>query len=234
MAGQVRVRLTSTVPRTVGALALEWSGLPGLPPTAPGYPLQPRVPVDLPVPLGPADCGDPPRANAPVPAMDVSVLVDGERVPVSGAGPTLTRVFERACRQQALQSLAAASFGPTWAPVDDGRALRGTLRLQRLAATGPVRVAALDGSVLLTPVPDDPLPATMTGTGLDLPVTVTSSGRCDGHALGESKQTYVFDLLVDVADEAGLDGVQPLTVSVPEEVRPAMWDALQRACAASG
>jgi hypothetical protein len=246
---QIRVRLAATAPVRVATLRLEWAGLPELPPTAPRYRLAPGVAVDLPVPLGPAACGDPPRADAPVPPVgptDVTAVVGvagrggvvvEERVPVSDPDATLARVFARACREQALAALVSAQFGPRWEPSrrDGVPVLAGSMDVQRLAATGPVAVTGIDGSVLLEVVPVSPPPWVMdTGSGaLSVPVAVTSTGRCDGHALGESKQTYVFDVLVDVAGQAGLTGPQPLTVEAPAALRDPLWATMLAACAAA-
>lgn len=249
---EVRVRLVATAPATVTSLALDWAGLPGLPATTPDYPLQPRVAADLPLPLGPAACGSPARADTPLPSTapaDVTAVVglrgaDGGttsvRVPVGDATDTLGRIFASACRQQALADLVTVTFGNGWrAGTAHGLpAQLGTLEVARAAATGALTVTELGQSVVMdiTPEPADGLPATLPAgqAGLTLPVAITTSRRCSGHDLGETKQPYLFEVFVDVGSAAGLQGVQPVLISAPDGIRDRLWQTMLAGCTQLG
>jgi hypothetical protein len=56
-----------------------------------------------------------------------------------------------------------------------------------------ISVTGVDGSVLLFVNWIAPPPTLPTDDRqLEVPIVVTGAGRCDGHALSDSKKTYVF------------------------------------------
>ena len=92
-------------------------------------------------------------------------------------------------------------------------------------------MVSVDGSVLLglalagTPGPGGAsLPAGQ--AAIRLPVEVRSTLRCDGHSLGESKKTYVFDVVVDVGD--GED--RPYALTPDAAARALMQTLIEDAC----
>ena len=240
--GVVAIRLTATTrPLTVRRIAVDWSGLRPAAPTTPDYPLSPGVPADLPVPYGAALCGVPadPAAAVPDDPPTAVLLVDDAgaareiRLALTVDGDLLTRLFAPSCRRQALDAAVEVRLGGAWARMNvAGRpALRGAVELTRRRSDAPLRVTAIDGSVLLSIRPAaparDPLLGVARGQSRgSLPVVVASSGRCDGHALGESKKTYVFTVAVDA-------GAGPVAVDVTPaaaSARAAMWRVITATC----
>jgi hypothetical protein len=59
----------------------------------------------------------------------------------------------------------------------------------------------------------------------ELSIDVGSTLRCDGHSLGESKKTYVFDVGLDLGD-----GRVDLTLQPPDDVKKQMYDVIKKAC----
>ena len=113
---------------------------------------------------------------------------------------------------------------------DGAPVLRGTIVLSRGSSTSAIDVVDLDGSVLLTldasppaRVPLLTLPAAEQIALLS--VDVGSTLRCDGHSLGESKKTYVFDVGLDLGD-----GRVDLTLQPPDDVKKQMYGVITKAC----
>ena len=217
---QIQVVNRSTRTVRLSELRLAW---PGLTATAAGPRTElvgPGQVLDLPVPLGDAVCGEPPRADAPVPASAAMASAtqawEGAAaapvgIPITDTRGVLARVFRPDCQRQSVEHAASVAFDPEWtdATAPDGRpAALGTLRLHRRHGSDPVTVTQINGSVLLSiapvipPAADAPL-LRLAGDATDatLPVIVTQSGRCEAHALAESKHTFFLPvgLAVDTA-----------------------------------
>jgi hypothetical protein len=212
---QIQVVNRSTRTVRLSELRLTW---PGLTATAAGPRTElvgPGQVLDLPVALGDAVCGDPPRADAPVPAS--AAMASATQAWEGNAAAPLARVFRPDCRRQSVEYAAAVAFDPEWtdATTPDGRpAALGTLRLHRRHGSEPVTVTQINGSVLLSIAPVVPAAADapllkLAGDATDatLPVIVTQSGRCEAHALAESKHTFFLPvgLAVDTAAVVLLD-----------------------------
>ena len=113
------------------------------------------------------------------------------------------------CQRQSVEYAAAVAFDPEWTDTtaSDGRpAALGTLRLRRRHGSDPVTVTQINGSVLLSIAPVTPAAAgalllTLAGNAADatLPVILTESGRCEAHALAESKHTFFLPVALAVA-----------------------------------
>lgn len=234
---QVRLHNTGRAAVVVRTLALDWPGL-ATSPSTPNYPLGPGVLVDLPIGYGPARCAGTPPADPGTGVAAVTVEADGvsRTVRLSLADPyrLLATLSAQDCQRQALARAVTVSFGPTWttATHDGLPALRGELVVVRRETAAPIAVTSVDGSVLLTlePVRAGQQPLLTLGPGVGraaLPVDVTTTGRCDGHALGESKQTYLFQVILDV----GALREQGVTLEPDHAVQERMWDVLTRGCA---
>lgn len=91
------------------------------------------------------------------------------------------------------------AFVDGWAPHPGGAALRGTLRLRRLAGSAEVLVPELEGTTLLGVTggpPGGPVAVLPPGSAeVSVPVQVTAT-RCDEHALIESKRPTAFGAFV--------------------------------------
>ena len=193
---QVRVTDTGAAPFTVTAVALDAPGFTALPPRAADTGFTPGRLIDLPVEYGPVDC-----AVAPGPAAARLTVVrpggEAEELRVPLAGDTLARLHADECAAQAV--LAAVDVAVTDL-AGAGDTLAGDLVLTRRSGDEEVAVTALGPSVVLEPVLAD-LPATLRPAAdrLRLPVTF-DAGRCDPHALAETKQPFVFPLHLTVGD----------------------------------
>jgi hypothetical protein len=174
--------------------------------------ITPGARVDLPVSLGPARCGTPSGVG------DATVLArvaaDRQRprdltVRLGRRDALLERLYAQDCRRETLARAVRIEFGDEWART--ARGLAGTIVLQRLAAS-TVTVTELGGSVifelrLTDSAPGLPLRLDAATPRLELPIELWPV-RCDGHSLGESKNTYVFRLWV------GVDGKSPEFTSI--------------------
>jgi hypothetical protein len=242
--GVAVVRLTNHGDATVhvSSLSLAWAGLAPAEPTTPDYSLAPGVPTDLPVALGAATCartadGAPdPATSPPTDPPAAAVTVDGTTtvvvMDVEDSRALAARLFARSCQQQAVASAVDVQFGPTWHPttVDGTPAQAGSIVVRRRVSTATITITALEGSVLLDFAPTSPrvlpkwlAPSTKAAV---IPVTLRTSGRCDGHALGESKKTYVLTALVDIGDGTA----RPVTVLPAEADRPVIWRTILDGC----
>lgn len=230
---KIELRNTGAETVRVDALRVDWPGLDGTQDATPAYDLPPGVVAALEVPYGEAVCDTESRPTDPVNAVvqtgDQEVLV-----PLAVSDDLLERLWDLDCRRQRILDAVDVELGTDWArtTVDGEPVLRGQLLLTRGTSTTPISVLDLDGSVLLTFDAADreaqPLltmpPDVATSV---LVVDVGSTLRCDGHSLGESKKTYVFDVGLDLGDGEGRVDV---TLQPPDDVKPQMYDVLKEAC----
>ena len=92
-------------------------------------------------------------------------------------------------------------------------------------------VTRLDGSVLLRVDPQDtnadPILRLAPGTdSAELPIVIEQSGRCDAHALAESKKTYILPV------EVSLDGERAIAYDliIPVALRGRFGDMINQSC----
>jgi hypothetical protein len=175
----------------VSGVGLSWPGYGehGLADADTDYP--PGHTIDLPIELAAPECARPDKDPVAVVEVDGSTL----RLPLDQSGVTFLReVWQHACAAAAVERAVSVRFGPSWDLTND--AIRGTVELTRGSGDQTVAVTELQGSVLL-----DFVPLTRSGpyvvlkperSAASLPVALTSNGRCDAHALGESKQTFLL------------------------------------------
>jgi hypothetical protein len=235
----VKIQLTNTGSSdvVVSQLRLAWPGLRSSA-TAPDYPLGAGQEAALPVPYSEASC---PRGSTGPPAEHPVAIATirsgtGERevrlTPTDTEG-VLARIWTADCRRQALDAAVDVRFGDTWAPtvVAGVPGLEGTIEVRRKDAPADVSVTGISGSVLLDIVPvgeaGDPLlrlgPGQPAG---ELPVAVTTSHRCDGHAIGESKKPYEFNVQVAL----GGDAPGPVTITPDAATRQRMLGVIEAGC----
>lgn len=167
-------------------------------------------------------------------------VVDGRtrRLPLKIDLPgLLERLRAHACAQQRLSHAAGVRL--RWARTTvagrSGEYLPGALVLRRRAGTtAPVVVVGLSGSVLfdLLPARRGALPARLAPADdrLRLPVRVEPAGRCDGHARGQSQQTFLFSAYTR------LDGAPAVrtTFLLDRQVQQRLQGLLDRACGRVG
>jgi len=215
----------------ISAFRVVWPGLSGTDEATVDYDIPPGATVALKVPYGDAVCAS---AARPTDAVVAEIRTPDAQItlPLTASDLLLDRLWDQDCARQRLLDAVDVRFGDTWTPATQGGApvLRGTLELTRGSSTGPIDVLDLDGSVLLTldaaPPASDPLltmPADAATSSLS--IDVGSTLRCDGHSLGESKKTYVFDVGLDLGD-----GRVDLTLMPPDDVKPQMYAVIEKAC----
>jgi len=237
--GLLQVSLTNRGPSAVviERIELAWPGFAESPRAEPDYRLGPGITADLPLALAPADCSasDDPQDQGPTaPAVAHIRLAGGASVEVPlPDSPALGRAFTADCRRQHIASEVQLAFGPDWVRGGQGAdsVLTGSLELTRRDAVGEVAVVSVDGSVLLAlALEGDPGPV---GARLPpdedtarFPVVARSTLRCDGHSLGESKKTFVFDVAVNLGD--GED--RPYALTPDATGRALMQTLIEDAC----
>ena len=218
-----------TPPRIVTSAQLRWDGMTPEPPVEVATALTSGRRVDLPAPLGAAACGplgdvepgDSPKApplgdgairltlDAPGERRGVTRTVDAPLLPSSEA--PLRRIFEHDCQRQSMRRAVEVGLSSRWRRSDTGGipTAEGTLVLTRGATDQPISIASVNGSVLLNlSLADGDQPTMAPGRErLEVPVRVTSSGRCDGHALGGSSQTYALQAGIDIGGDGDPIGV---------------------------
>ena len=233
VAHSLKIELKNVGPTTVrvSSLAVSWPGLSGTDPAQVDYDVPPGVTVALKVPYGDAVCTSPTRPTDPVQAEVVTPDAALE-IPIAASDLLLEKLWDQDCARQRLLDAVGVDFGSTWTPVavDGAPVLRGSLVLTRGSSTGAIDVVDLDGSVLLTLDATPPAAAPLLTMPSDartavLSVDVGSTLRCDGHSLGESKKTYVFDVGLDLGD-----GRVDLTLQPPDDVKKQMYDVIKKAC----
>ena len=214
---QVKATNRSTSSVDVLDLRLDWAGVTGNDPLARGVLVSPGQRVDIPINAGRAVCSDPPGADEHPPAAPAAavghVSIDGGppeviSIPITDSGKILPKIFPLSCRDQRVQWAAKVSFGTTWTRTttsDGAPAVSGTVEMRRNHSTEPITLVRLNGSVLLRLVDLSPsTPAAVLEAGQDsltVPILIQQSGRCEAHALAESKKTYLIVLDVDIGDE---------------------------------
>ncbi|TWH74540.1 hypothetical protein JD78_03081 [Modestobacter roseus] len=204
--GQVHLRITDTgtAAFTVTSVALDSPGFRAVAPHEVRTEFPPGRTFALPVQYGEVACdADVEPAAARLTVVRPDGAVEDLRVPL--AGDDLARVHAEECAVAA----ALAAVGVTVEGFSGtGVTLGGEVVVRRRAADGPVRVLALQRSVVLEPVPGRELPEVLAAGDeeLRLPVTVRSAS-CEPHVLAETKQPFVFPLRVQIgaAEEVAVD-----------------------------
>ena len=218
---------SDTPPSHSTSAQLRWNGLSSVPPVEVDTSLTAGRRVDLPAPLGEAACGPlgrvAPGDSPPPPPLGDGVVrltlgPDGDTgatrtvdAPfLAEAEAPLRRIFEHDCQRQSMQRAVEVGFSLSWTRTDRTGTpeIAGTLVLTRGAAEQPISIDSVNGSVLLNlSLAEDggaaPRPTMESGQdSLEVPVLVTSSERCDGHALGGSSQTYALQVAISIGDRA--------------------------------
>jgi hypothetical protein len=169
------------------------------------------------------------------PVTMVATLSDGSAtdVELDAAGTEqVDRLVDRLCGLERVAESVRIRFLPSWRTSSSaGRpALVGTLALDRQGdASRDLDVVGVRGSVLL----EFSLQASRDDTSLSgdersarLPVTLMPTGRCDGHALSQSQQTFLLSVFLRLEGESE----QALIVSPGTGVRDRAMSLVRRGC----
>ena len=165
-------------------------------------------PVGFGVAYGPAAC------DRDDPALALALDVDGVAtvLALGEAPPGIRRVREVECGAAAVREAADVAFSDDWQATATG-GVAGTITIDRRGDAGAVVEAVDAASVVFAVEAETPLPAS---DDVDVVVRV---GRCDAHALIESKKLFRFRVWV------ALDGAE----RVPVELEAAAGGPLRRA-----
>ena len=179
------------------------------------------------------------RCGRPVGVAPVLVAtIDGatRRLPLHVDQPgQLQRLQADACAQQRLAATASVELqlatrteriaGEEYLPAD-------LVLRRRTGTTAPVRVVDLGGSVLIELLPRGgaaALPGVLAPgrSELRFPLLFGSGHRCDGHALGQSSQTFLMSAYLRLADRP----VQRVILPLSSTERDRIYGVVQRDCA---
>jgi hypothetical protein len=179
---------------------------------------------------------EPPRCDAAgQPSMLTVTLASGEtlEVPMDADGQQLVDwLVARDCGLARIEESVRIRFLPDWRirTVAGSRAMVGTLALDRRRnGSRELEVVGVRGSVLLDFALLRPRQSYTLRTGVDaarLPVALVPAGRCDGHALGQSRQTFLLSVFVQLRGQAE----QRLILSPTLPVQDRVLALVSRAC----
>lgn len=210
----VSVGNPGTEPVVVTGLELLPAGFAPLERAAVDVEVPPGRRTDVKVPYGTARCDEHPSGPDLVrlDVRDAGGRQSALELELPVGNGLLERLRGRDCAEAHLRAQADVRLAPEF--VRDGLALRGSLLLERQDGDAEVGVVEPGGNVLFTirpPAPARPLGVLAPGQdALALPMVITAT-RCDGHALAESKRSYVFAFFTTV------DGGEPHLTTVTAE-----------------
>src|SRR4051794_5767514 len=172
--------------------------------------------------------GAPRCSREPTGKPALVAVVDGltRRLPLRVDDPELlVRLRDSACAAERLNAAATVrlSFEPTTVTVHGEEYLPGRVMIARRTGDAePIRVVDLGGSVLVDFVARNgrrSLPVTLAANQRQfvLPVLAGSAHRCDGHARGNSSQTFLLSVYLRLGDAPVQRRI--LIPAAPDQVR---------------
>jgi hypothetical protein len=216
-------------PVTVTEATIAWPGFERDVVTLEPAPLAPGDTVGFALQYGDPHCG---TGGDAAPAM--AAVVDGaERVlPLDrDDAAEIRRLHVRECLQHDLDRAAdiELDLAERTTTTAGGEYLDGHVVVRRHGEETPITLVDLAGSVLLRLEAVERLPARIPASAAvtRVPVRVSSAGRCDPHALGNSSQTFLFGIHVRLGSRPAQRVVQFPT---PAE-RRMLTGLLDRSCA---
>jgi hypothetical protein len=231
---QLRAAVTNAGGKTVHVetAGIAWSGFVPRPAPVPAGSLRPGQTAGLVLEYGEPRC-DGPTKDAPA----LAVVVDGTEQDVAlepDDARGLVRLHVRACAQQRLERSVSVTLRLRRAPVTRAgeEYLPGAVLVRRRAgSTDELTVLDLAGSVLLDLALRDgrsvlPVRLAAEHDVLRLPVLIGSVHRCDAHALGQSSQTFLFSIYVELRGQPA----QRVTAIPDRPVKEALTGILDRDC----
>ena len=202
----VQISNADTAALRISVEGLDWPGVVS-PSRGNRARFEPGQTIDLPVTLGRFRCGGVDVSGKPIVTLRVRAAGRVERTVRVAAGGRglLTRLRASDCQRRALARVVDIDYAPDWSYVRDPEpGVRATVVFTR-RSPGAVSVVGMSGSVLLDFRPTQPAGRPLLVIPprqpiARLPVLVTSSGRCDAHALGGSTQTFLLSAFVRNGD----------------------------------
>lgn len=162
--------------------------------------------VVLPLPFGPARCGDDVAEQAADHPPELVTRVDGEEVRVDvevRPSGVLTALHAAECRATEVLEDVELRFGPRWEQVAP-RTVVGEVELVQRRDGVTAAVDEVGGNLLFNVTPEgQPAPWLEVGddrSSARIGVEIEAA-RCDPHAITEYKRKYVFTAQVRIGDE---------------------------------
>lgn len=205
--GRFRVKLTNTGDDefTVTGVRLESAGFETLAFTPHDTLYSPSERTDLITPFGDVRC-EPGDALDPTDAAIRFVTASGSegevRVPLESIYEAIPKLYERECDKAFIEESAVIAIAD---PIEesgegfDARA-RATLRITRAGSDEAIAVDDIRGSVLYSITGELPAILAAGEDEIDIPIELRGT-RCDGHALGETKQPFVYPIRLRIGDD---------------------------------
>jgi hypothetical protein len=141
----------------------------------------------------------------------------------------LRRLWRFQCAALFVADRLAIEYGDRWRPLGTGKTSTalGTLELTRRAGDEPVRLVAVEGSVLYGLRLPGQRQLEAGEVSASLPVEILPGNRCDEHARGQATAPFAFRLSLRI----GRAPVTTVPVEPPVQGRREAAAALDRACA---
>jgi len=205
--GRFRVKLTNTGDDefTVTGVRLESAGFETLAFTPHDTLYSPSERTDLITPFGDVRC-EPGDVLDPTDAAIRFVTASGSegevRVPLESIYEAIPKLYERECDKAFIEESAVIAIAD---PIEesgegfDARA-RATLRITRAGSDEAIAVDDIRGSVLYSITGELPAILAAGEDEIDIPIELRGT-RCDGHALGETKQPFVYPIRLRIGDD---------------------------------
>ena len=223
--GRVQVRVTDSgeEPFTVTAVAIDSPGFAPLPLTPVTAAFAPGRVIDLPTPYGEPRCSaDPAPVAARLTVLRPGGAVEDVRVPL--AGDALDDVHREECAVAGVLAVAGIVLSGL-EPAGD--AARGTVVLTRRADDDrAVTVTGARGSVVFD-VAAEGLPVELEAGDAEVSTALTfTPATCAPHVLAETKQPFVFPVLVAVGDAEAV----PVPLPVERAQEEVFWALVAEVC----
>lgn len=217
----------TAAPVHVRAVGLDWAGYPG------GlqerrYDVPQHTTVDLTYRLPQPDCAghDPAQARAVV-RTTRGVL----RLPLDDAGLRfLSRIWKDSCNARLVRRTMTLGYAGPWRE-QAGASLTGALSLRRVGEGPAVELTQVEGSPIFDLALGQPRRMARDADSAQVPLVVTSGGRCDAHSRAGVTTPFTFRVWARFGD----DPTEIAIIAVPDQATQVRLLAfLDRVCAEDG
>jgi hypothetical protein len=216
----------------VDGVRLIWEGL-STPVTAAGHGVVPGQVIDLPVPMESAACVGSGGIDD-MPSIDeamVELTLDSgllERVQLYDEQRVLRKLYLKDCERQLIGRHVSLQWVDVSRAEFDGRPITEvTLLLRRGSSTREVRVVSVSPTIPHVPLalnPTDPLLLLAPATREASARFRFLEGRCDAHAIAETKQPFKFVVQIDLGDGTLRPVIVTPTVDDQKVIRQTAFD----------
>ena len=237
---RIQITLTNHGNEVQGILTarLLWPGYSEAEPTNHPTSVFPGVTLDIPVQLGSPRCEakEPPSIERAIVELTTEPATSAEKISIPvdpNAQKVLDRVWTQDCSRVRLSRSVSVFFSGPATQASSGTLAATDLLLNLTTTHEEVEASliALSGSVLLNIelIAPGVVPLRL-GPQSRVAVRITPTGRCDGHALGESKKTLQFQISLRLGDDQGVDTDVGVEITPDEPTRALLWATIAAAC----